>query len=70
MTEADIVQFNSGRWPAYIQPTHTRIGCKYFSNDQWRNFSNEDISKMNRFALEYWNENKAIIFAIMDKFKK
>ena len=31
-----------------------RIGCKRFTHKEWSNFSDEQISKMDDYALEFW----------------
>jgi hypothetical protein len=46
------------------------IGCKSYLIDEWRNFSDEEISKMDEGALEWWCKWKDIIFMAIDASKK
>ena len=64
LTRAYLTKYHDGKWSAYIQIDNIRIGCKYFTVTEWRNFTNDDIKAMDKNALEYWERNKAIIFAI------
>ena len=48
-----------------------QIGCKRFSHTEWKNFSDEEINKMDKLALSFWNKWKNFIFkAIELSFKK
>ena len=48
-----------------------QIGCKRFSHTEWKNFSDDDINKMDKQALSFWNKWKNFIFkAIELSFKK
>ena len=58
-----------GQYIAYVQPDSTRIGCQYHTNDEWRKFPDELISRMASDALEWWTENKELIFCAMDSFE-
>ena len=60
--------FQSYLWTAYITPNTTHIGCQTFTNEQWKSFTDEEIAKLHHEALNYWNQNKSIIFAIMNSF--
>ena len=70
LSGANLSVFQSESYTAYVQKESTRIGCRYYSNNEWRNFTDEQISEMDCNALEYWNNNKEIIFAIMDSLNK
>lgn len=61
--------FHSYVWTAYIGPRYTSIGCQFYSNKMWKSFDDERIARMSFSALDYWNENKNIIFMLMDSFK-
>ena len=39
------------------------------TNEEWRNFSDNEIAEMAEDALSWWNENKKEIFALMDKLE-
>ena len=48
-----------------------QIGCKRFSHTEWKNFSDDEINKMDKQALSFWNKWKYFIFkAIELSFKK
>ena len=48
-----------------------QIGCKRFSHTEWKNFSDDEINKMDKQALSFWNKWKDFIFkAIELSFKK
>jgi uncharacterized protein YjbI with pentapeptide repeats len=48
-----------------------QIGCKRFSHTEWENFSDDEINKMDKQALSFWNKWKNFIFkAIELSFKK
>ena len=66
---ADLCVYQSGRYTAWVQKTHTRIGCQYHRNEEWRGFDDEKISSMAGDAVEWWTKNKGIIFAMMDSLK-
>jgi hypothetical protein len=46
-----------------------RIGCQYHSVDTWKNFTDEEISRMDSRALVFWNKNKAMLLSICDCYK-
>ena len=48
-----------------------QIGCKSFSHTEWKNFSDDEINKMDTQALSFWNKWQDFIFkAIELSFKK
>lgn len=61
--------YHSGLWAAFIGPLYTRIGCKIYSNEQWKHFSDQEIYLLANDALPYWNKNKKIIFELMESFE-
>ena len=67
---ADLIQITLPYFQAIVQKTHTRIGCKYFTNEEWKSFSDEVINEMDSNALEFWCSYKNIIFSIMDSLNK
>jgi len=42
------------------------IGCKSFSFDEWKEFSDAEISRMDSGALEWWKKWKDTIFKIIE----
>jgi len=70
LRDADLQIFQAGRYTAWVQKTHTRIGCQYHSNKEWRAFDDEKISSMADDAVEWWSENKKIIFMMISAMGK
>ncbi|RZG63633.1 pentapeptide repeat-containing protein [Acinetobacter bouvetii] len=61
---------NSLRWMVYISGTGMmRIGCQEHSIERWKGFSDELISRMDSYALEFWNQHKAMLLGICDMYK-
>jgi hypothetical protein len=42
------------------------IGCKSYLIEEWKNFTDEEISKMDKGALEWWKVWKPIIMNIIE----
>ena len=61
---------NGLRWMVYISGTGMmRIGCQEHSIEDWKGFSDELISRMDSYALEFWNQHKAMLLGICDTYK-
>ncbi len=45
------------------------IGCKSHSFDEWKNFTNEQIDKMDTGALKWWKKWKEFIFKAIELSK-
>jgi len=57
-------------WMVYISGTGMmRIGCQEHSIEDWKGFSDELISRMDSYALEFWNQHKAMLLGICDTYK-
>jgi uncharacterized protein YjbI with pentapeptide repeats len=41
-------------WPVYIFKNHIKIGCQIHTKQEWLNFSDADIAKMESHASEFW----------------
>ena len=67
---ANLNIFYGGEWIAFIDPRYIRIGCKFFTSEEWAGFSDEIISEMDSGALGYWKENKEIIMSISKKLQE
>jgi len=46
--------------------TFLQIGCQGHDTKKWKNFTNEEISKMDAGALQWWSKWKDIIFTIIE----
>jgi hypothetical protein len=65
MTEIKWMQYDK-YWVAFTRDT-LAIGCKQYLIDQWKTFSDEEISAMDKCALEWWKEFKDNLFQIIEK---
>ena len=43
-----------------------QIGCKRYSIEEWKNFDDETIGKMDSGALTFWNKWKQFIFTAIE----
>ena len=50
------------RWTVHISGTGMmRIGCQNHSVESWKNFTDEEIKRMDSDALDFWNKHKTIL---------
>ena len=42
------------------------IGCQQHTIEEWKNFDDEVISKMDSNALEWWSRYKTVLFSLID----
>ena len=55
------------RWPVYIGGTGMmRIGCQNHSVESWKNFTDEEIKRMDSNALDFWNKYKTMLLVACD----
>jgi len=52
-----------------VQKTHTRIGCQYYSNIEWKGYNDDTIKEMDSNALSFWESYKKIIFSAMESLQ-
>ena len=60
------LQLNNLRWPVLISDKYLRIGCQRFTIEEWKNFDDAAIVKMDFAALKFWRNWKAPIIALCD----
>ena len=60
------LQLNSLKWFVLISDKYLRIGCQRFTIEEWKNFDDETIVKMDFAALKFWRKWKASIIALCD----
>ena len=65
---ADIIIITWSHWTVYITKNHIRIGCQAHGLEEWKNFSDDEISLMDPRALDFWNENKGLIIGLCERF--
>jgi len=46
---------------------YIKIGCKIYSVEKWENFTDDEIKKMDKGALEWWNRWKEFILSTHKK---
>ena len=57
------------RWPVYIGGTGMmRIGCQNHSVESWKNFTDEEIKRMDSDALDFWNKYKTMLLVACDTY--
>ena len=54
-------------WPISVWQGFIVIGCKKHPIEEWENFSDDEISKMNKNALGFWREKKPRIIEFARK---
>ena len=55
------------RWPVYISGTGMmQIGCQNHSVESWKNFTDEEIKRMDSDALDFWNKYKTMLLVACD----
>jgi uncharacterized protein YjbI with pentapeptide repeats len=57
------------RYWCLISDNHMRLGCKCFTHAEWEGFTDEEISKMDNWALEFWNEHKSMLIEMCKAHK-
>ena len=60
------LQLNNLKWPVLISDKYLRIGCQRFTIEEWKNFDDATIVKMDFAALKFWRKWKAPIIALCD----
>ena len=60
------LQLNNLKWFVLISDKYLRIGCQRFTIEEWRNFDDATIVKMDFAALKFWREWKVPIMALCD----
>ena len=64
ITKAPIFIFNIGKWCASITSKMMAIGCQHHTHEDWKNFTDDQISDMANGALEFWSRNKSFLLEI------
>ena len=60
------LQLNNLKWFVLISDKYLRIGCQRFTIEEWRNFDDATIVKMDFAALKFWREWKVPIMELCD----
>ena len=54
----EIFTFQTNKYTVVIYQDRIQIGCKNFSQSEWFNFSDDEITKMDSEALDWWCTHK------------
>ena len=60
----DVTRINGMLWDVTILHGHMCIGCQHHHVDEWESFTDDEISKMDSKALEFWQANKQKLITI------
>ena len=52
------------RYWCLISDGYMRLGCKRFTHEEWAEFSDDEIEKMDSCALEFWKQWKESLLAM------
>ena len=66
----DVIRIDGMRWDVTILHGYMRIGCQHHHVDDWDKFTEDEISKMNGNALEFWQANKQKLITIANFTKE
>ena len=66
----DVIRIDGMRWDVTILYGYMRIGCQYHHVDAWEKLTDEEISKMDDCALEFWIKNKQKLITIANFTKQ
>ena len=66
----DVIRIDGMRWDVTILHGWMRIGCQHHYVDGWDKFTDDEISKMDEHALEFWKENKQKLITIANFTKE
>ena len=65
----DVIRIDGMRWDVTILYGYMRIGCQHHHVDDWNKFTDDEISKMDVDALEFWQANKGKLIAVANLTK-
>lgn len=66
----DVIRIDGMRWDVTILHGWMRIGCQHHHVDDWNKFTDDEISKMDDDALEFWQANKQKLITIANFTKE
>lgn len=61
-----LLALNGLGWPVATDGERIQIGCKNYTAQEWRDFSDSAIKRMAPGALEFWRTHKVTILALAD----
>ena len=57
----ELACMNAGKYQVVLSKEKIAIGCKFFTVEEWKEFDDDKISKMDDGSLEWWNQWKEVI---------
>ena len=63
LTKSPLVVTGLRYW-CLISDGYMRLGCKRFTHEEWAEFSDDEIEKMDCCALEFWKQWKGSLLAM------
>ena len=66
----DVIRIDGMLWGVTILCGYMRIGCQHHHVDDWDKFTDDEISKMDDDALEFWQANKQKLITIANFTKE
>ena len=61
-----IITLQTPKYTVNYTAEHIQIGCKKFTHDEWKNFTDEEIDDMAAGALRWWRKHKEWLFATIE----
>ena len=58
----ELACMNAGKYQVVLSKEKIAIGCKFFTVEEWKEFDDDKISKMDDGALEWWKQWKELVF--------
>ena len=65
----EVIRIDGMRWDVTIFQDWMTIGCQHHHLDDWNKFTDDEISKMDVDALEFWQANKGKLIAVANLTK-
>ena len=56
--QVEVLTFQTNKYTVVICQDRLQIGCKNFSQSEWFNFSDDEITEMDSEALDWWCTHK------------
>ena len=56
--QVEVLTFQTNKYTVVIYQDRIQIGCKNFSQSEWFNFSDDEITEMDTEALDWWCTHK------------
>ena len=58
----ELACMNAGKYQVVLSKEKIAIGCKFFTVEEWKEFDDDKISKMDDGSLEWWKQWKELVF--------